>query len=55
MAEDELAELLCHKLGMSRKTLDRSSRAVLGMTIKEVIDDLRLEKAKELLKNTNKI
>lgn len=54
MAEDELAELLCHKLGMSRKTLDRSSRAVLGMTIKEVIDDLRLEKAKELLKNTNK-
>lgn len=54
LVENELPEVLCHKLGMSRKTLDRNSRAVLGMTIKEVIDNHRVEKAKELLKHTNK-
>lgn len=54
MAEEDLPELICHQLGMSRKTLDRSVRAVLGMSLKELIDNLRIEKAKELLKNTEK-
>lgn len=54
LAEPELIEHLSHRLGMSRKTLDRHAKSVLGITIKEVIDSLRMEKAKELLKNTNK-
>lgn len=47
-------EASCHELGVSRKTLDRNVKRFLGLTAREVIDNLRLDKAKDLLKNTGK-
>ena len=44
----------CHELGVSRKTLDRNVKRFLDLTAREVIDNLRLDKAKDLLKNTGK-
>lgn len=54
MAEEHVLDLACHEFGMSRKTLDRSIKTSIGLSAKEIIDDLRMEKAKTLLKTTNK-
>lgn len=52
LEEEKLVEFACHELGLSRKTLDRNLKATTGVTAKEIVDNLRLEKAKKLLKNT---
>ncbi len=54
MEQEDLLEQICHNEGMSRKTLDRCGKSVLGMSMKELLDSLRVEKAKGLLKNTEK-
>lgn len=54
LEEVKIVDLVCHEFGLSRKTLDRSLKTTLGVTGKEIIDNLRVEKAKKLLKNTNK-
>ncbi len=54
MEQEDLLEKICHNEGMSRKTLDRCGKSVLGMSMKELLDSLRVEKAKGLLKNTEK-
>ena len=54
LSEEQLAEMTCHEFGVSRKTLDRNLKQTLGVTGKEIVDRLRMDKAKELLKNTNK-
>jgi len=54
LEDERILETSCHRLGISRKTLDRNVKAFLGMSSKELIDSLRLEKAKKLLKNTGK-
>lgn len=54
LEEEKLLEVSCHEFGVSRKTLDRNIKKNLEMSAKELIDSLRLEKAKELLKNSSK-
>lgn len=54
MDQEDLLDQICYKEGMSRKTLDRCAKSVLGMSMKELVDSLRVEKAKNLLKNTEK-
>ena len=54
MEQEELLDQICHNEGLSRKTLDRCAKSVLGMSMKELLDSLRVEKAKTLLKNTEK-
>ncbi len=54
LEEEKILEYGCRALGVSRKTLDRNIKSFLGMTSKEIVDNLRLEKAKGLLKNTGK-
>lgn len=54
LEDEKIMELACHEFGLSRKTLDRSFKMTIGVTGKEIVDSLRMEKAKNLLKNTNK-
>ena len=54
LEEQRILELICHEFGISRKTLDRNLKMAIGLTGKEVLDNLRIEKAKKLLKNTEK-
>lgn len=54
LEEEKVLESACHEFGMSRKTLDRIIRTVSGLSAKDMVDDLRMEKAKLLLKSTNK-
>lgn len=54
LEEENIIELTCKKFGLSRKSLDRNLKMTLGSTGKEMIENLRVEKAKNLLKNTNK-
>lgn len=54
LEEEKILESACHEFGMSRKTLDRIIKSVSGLSSKDMVDDLRMEKAKLLLKNTNK-
>lgn len=54
LEEEKLLELTCHEFGLGRKTLDRNLKTTIGSSGKEIIDDLRMEKAKNLLKNTDK-
>lgn len=54
LTEENIAERICKKFGVSRKTLDRNLKMVVGVTVKEIIENLRVEKARDLLKNSNK-
>lgn len=54
LTEENIVELICKKFGISRKTLDRNLKMVVGVTAKEIIENLRVEKARDLLKNSNK-
>ena len=54
LEEEKIVELTCRKFGLSRKSLDRNLKMTLGTTGKEMIENLRIEKAKNLLKNTSK-
>lgn len=53
LENEKLLEMACHEFGLSRKTLDRNIKKITGVTAKEIVANLRLEKAKNLLKNTN--
>lgn len=54
LEDEKLLERTCHEYGLSRKTMDRNLKNTIGVTGKEIIDNLRMEKAKKLLKNTDK-
>lgn len=54
MAEEKVVESACREMGLSRKSLDRNLKLTLGMSGKELIESLRVERAKNLLKNTDK-
>ena len=54
LEEEKIVELTCRKFGLSRKSLDRNLKMTLGTTGKEMIENLRIEKTKNLLKNTSK-
>ncbi len=53
MNEDILSDA-CLKFGISRKTFDRIVDGILGISAKDLLDNLRVEKAKGLLKYTTK-
>ena len=57
--KDHLADFdvlgdVCTKFNVSRKTLDRNMHSFVNMSSKEMLELLRLEKAKRLLSATNK-
>ena len=54
LEEEKVVEMTCKEFGFSRKSLDRHLKTAVGVTGKEILDDLRVEKAKKLLKNTDK-
>lgn len=54
MEEQEVLDSVCRQLGLSRKTLDRTVKNAIGMTGKELLEELRVERAKNLLKNSSK-
>jgi len=51
---DSLTEDLCRAVGMSQPTLYRFLKNSTGLTIKDVVRSFKTEKAKNLLKTTNK-
>ncbi|WP_270246541.1 helix-turn-helix domain-containing protein [Coprococcus sp. AM11-30B] len=54
MGEEKVMDLVCKKIGLSRKSLDRNLKTTLDLTGKELMENLRIEQAKNLLKNTDK-
>lgn len=54
LGEEKIVDITCHKFGVSRKSLDRNLKMTIGLSAKEVIENLRIQKAKNLLKNTTK-
>lgn len=54
LEDEKIVEAACHELGISRKTMDRNLKMTIGVTGKEIVDSLRIDKAKNLLKNTGK-
>lgn len=54
LAEEKVVDMASREFGFSRKSLDRHLKTMIGITGKEILDNLRVEKAKELLKNTDK-
>lgn len=54
LEEEKIVDITCREFGLSRRSLDRNLKITLGLTGKEIIENLRVEKAKNLLKNTNK-
>lgn len=53
-SEDNLAEALCHYIGMSDKTLYRFLKAHTNLTLKELITSIKLEKTLYMLTKTEK-
>ena len=51
---DDIIDRICVDLGMSNKTLYRFLKDNLGLSIKELVDNLRIDKAKHYLKFSNK-
>lgn len=49
--EELLVDKICQRFGLSKKTLYRYSKSMLGLTTKEMIDIARIEKAKEQLRS----
>lgn len=54
LMNESVLEDACKKMGVSRKTLDRAVEGILDTSAKELLDNLRLEKAKKLLKYSTK-
>lgn len=54
LEEEKIVDITCHKFGVSRKSLDRNLKMTIGLSVKEMIENLRIQKAKSLLKNTAK-
>lgn len=51
--QEKVLEQACRQFGMSRKSLDRNLKITIGVTGKEILENLQVEKAKYLLKNTD--
>lgn len=45
---------LCREIGMSSKTVHRYLKTHVGMSVKDMVDTLKVDKAKRLLKHTEK-
>lgn len=54
LSEKKVMDMACHEFGISRKTLDRTLKTTINVTGKEILDSLKLERAKKYLKNTDK-
>ncbi len=54
LEEDSIVDMACRQFGLSRKSLDRVLKTMTGVTGKEILENLRVERAKSLLKNTDK-
>lgn len=54
MMNENILENACMEYGISRKTMDRIVDHILGISTKDLLDNLRIEKAKSLLKYTTK-
>lgn len=54
MSEEKVIDGVCREMGVSRKSLDRNLKMTMGMSGKELIENIRVERAKDLLKNTDK-
>lgn len=54
LEEDSIVDMACRQFGLSRKSLDRVLKTMTGVTGKEILENLRVERAKTLLKNTDK-
>ena len=54
LEEDSIVDMACRQFGLSRKSLDRVLQTMTGVTGKEILENLRVERAKSLLKNTDK-
>lgn len=59
LGSSAVLENVCNNYGMSRKTLDRLIRSSFELSAKDLLEDMRIQKAKNLLKfstlSTNKI
>ena len=54
LMNEDILNNACLEFGISRKTMDRIVDGILGVSAKELLDNLRIEKAKGLLKYTTK-
>ncbi len=54
LMNENVLEDACKKMGVSRKTLDRAVEGTLDTSAKDLLDNLRIEKAKKLLKYSTK-
>lgn len=54
LMNDNVLDEVCKNFGISRKTLDRAVFGTLEITTKDLLDNLRVEKAKKLLKYSTK-
>lgn len=50
LAEKEVLKSLCKEIGMSERTVHRFMKEHLGLSAKEMLDELRMDKAKAMLK-----
>lgn len=59
LGTNNVLDSVCNNYGMSRKTLDRLTRSGFELSAKDLLEDLRIQKVKNLLKfsslSTNKI
>src|SRR5699024_5682162 len=53
LEEDSIVHMACRQFGLSRKSLDRVLKTRTGVTGEEILENLRVERAKSLLKNTD--
>lgn len=51
---DQILEQFCTDLGFNKKTIYRYLKENIGLSAKKLIDNMRINKAKQLLKYTNK-
>lgn len=54
LEEDKVVDMACRRFGLSRKSFDRTLKTTAGVTGKEILENLRVARAKTLLKNTDK-
>jgi AraC-like DNA-binding protein/mannose-6-phosphate isomerase-like protein (cupin superfamily) len=54
LMNDSILDKACTEFGISRKTMDRIVNGILGISSKDLLDNLRIEQAKKLLKYSTK-
>ena len=52
-AEDHLSAMLAHEFGVGEKTLYRYFKAGLGMSVRDFIEEMRVQQARKLLRTTD--